>query len=190
MMLRQRQFKVIFLGDTGVGKTSIINRRVGGGFDFQMTPTLGTHHSLVEVRMSGESIQLFLWDTAGQEQFQALVPYYLRNTHIACLVCALIDDVSVGNLVERWLPLLQALPDRPAVFAIVNKIDLRDGAPQTLEQVTATLEKSFATIKLVSARTEEGITDLFDSLASTALELDVAIASDDPPAAPKRDNCC
>jgi small GTP-binding protein len=150
MLAGPRQFKIIFVGDAGVGKTSIINRRVGGSFDFRMAPTLGTDHSLVELRVKGETVQLCLWDTAGQERFEALVPYYLRNAHIACLVCSLADHVSVANLAERWLPLLQALPEPPKVFAVVNKIDLRDGAPQTIDQVTGLI--SFSSVCHSSSR--------------------------------------
>ncbi|MFX1503256.1 MAG: GTP-binding protein, partial [Promethearchaeota archaeon] len=65
-------FKVVIIGDGAVGKTSLIKKYTQGSFKEEYIATLGTQFSKFEEEIDGEKVELFLWDIAGQEQFQAL----------------------------------------------------------------------------------------------------------------------
>jgi small GTP-binding protein len=163
------RFKIIFLGDVNVGKTSIIKRKIQGRFDIRVESNVGVDHQFLEFNVGGETIQLFIWDTAGDERFQQLVPNYARLACVACVVCSFLDELSIRNLTERWLPFIENLPDPPATVAVVNKIDLKDGYFYTIEEVHRFLEQSFKSVRHTSAKTGEGIDDLFDLIAEMAV---------------------
>ena len=71
-------FKVVVLGDAGVGKTSLTMRFVEGEFK-QQQPTVGAFYSTKKVVVGGVPIKLVIWDTAGQERFKSMAPIYYRN---------------------------------------------------------------------------------------------------------------
>ena len=79
--------KVVFLGDSSVGKTSIIARYMSGNFNNGYEATIGTDFSTKSVTTSaGKSVQLQIWDTAGQERYRSLIPSYIRDSAAAVIV--------------------------------------------------------------------------------------------------------
>ena len=79
--------KVVFLGDSSVGKTSIIARYMSGNFNAGYEATIGTDFSTKTVPTSkGKSVQLQIWDTAGQERYRSLIPSYIRDSAAAVIV--------------------------------------------------------------------------------------------------------
>lgn len=162
------RFKVIFLGDAGVGKTSIIRRQTLGTFDFKMAPTIGTGNLLSEVEVDKRIVQLCIWDTAGQEQYHSIVPLYLRNVHVAVLVASLVDHVSITNL-KKWHALVETHDRDAQIVVAVNKTDLQDGAPMGIDEVRARLLENFPAINFVSARSNTYIDELFFEIAKKAM---------------------
>jgi small GTP-binding protein len=162
------RFKVIFLGNVNVGKTSIIKRKIQGTFDIRVEPNVGVDHQFLECNVDSETIELFVWDTAGDERFQAIVPNYARQACVACVVCSILDEQSIRSLTERWLPFIQNLSDAPIAIAVVNKIDIKQGYFHTIEEVHQFLGEPFKWVRHTSAKTGEGIDDLFDLIAATA----------------------
>lgn len=165
-MLASR-FKVIFLGGAGVGKTSVIKRQVSGTFDFKMAPTIGSAHELTEVTIGSDVVELCIWDTAGQEQFQSLVPLYIRNSHVAVIMTAITDHNSMQDI-EHWIDLLHNNNEYPRIVVAVNKIDVQ-GTRELMDDITTNLQDRYGTIMFVSARTGDGIEELFYSIAMEAL---------------------
>jgi Ras-related protein Rab-21 len=86
--------KVVLLGDSRVGKTSIIARQLQGFQSPTVNPTIGCHCSEIAVGPDDSKIVLQVWDTAGQEMYRALVPVYLRNARAALLVYDVTDRES------------------------------------------------------------------------------------------------
>lgn len=78
--------KLVFVGDQGVGKSSIINRLIKDSFDPTHNPTVGIDFVSTNLVINGTTIRLQLWDTAGQERFRSLIPGYLRDCHAALIV--------------------------------------------------------------------------------------------------------
>ncbi|KAE8662981.1 Ras-related protein Rab7 [Hibiscus syriacus] len=123
---RRMLLKVIILGDSGVGKTSLMNQYVNRKFSNQYKATIGAHFLTKEVQFEDRLFTLQIWDTAGQERFQSLGVAFYRGADC----CVLVHDVNVmksfDNL-NNWREefLIQASPSDPENFPFVvlgNKV--------------------------------------------------------------------
>jgi small GTP-binding protein len=161
------KFKVILLGDTGVGKTSIARKQAQDTFDFKMTPTVGASHLRASVQVDHQNVDLLLWDTAGQEQFVSLVPMYARGANVCIIVGSIVNPDSCDH-VQLWRDRLFNAGERPPVIVAINKIDLLEGAPLTIEAVKTKLA-TFPSLYFVSARTGVCIGSLFEEVGLAAL---------------------
>jgi len=120
--------KVIILGDSGVGKTSLMNQYVNKKFSNQYKATIGADFLTKEVMVDDKLVTLQIWDTAGQERFQSLGVAFYRGAD----ACVLVFDVNVAKTFENlksWREefLIQAGPKDPDKFPFIvigNKIDL------------------------------------------------------------------
>lgn len=120
--------KVIILGDSGVGKTSLMNQYVNKKFSNQYKATIGADFLTKEVMVDDRLVTMQIWDTAGQERFQSLGVAFYRGADS----CVLVFDVNVAKTFENldsWRDefLIQAGPRDPDNFPFVvlgNKIDL------------------------------------------------------------------
>ena len=116
--------RTILIGDTCVGKTSILKKFLENKFNPNEANTVGTlFHSYIEKR-SNFSIELALWDTAGQEKYRSLIPIYFRGSDAALLVFDLSNRQSFESLNE-WLELVRSsVLDSTIIFLVGNKSDL------------------------------------------------------------------
>jgi small GTP-binding protein len=162
LLAKQRlSFKVVLLGDSGVGKTSLITRWTTGAFSKGTNPTVGANHQRKRLAIEGREVDLFLWDTAGQEQFQALTPLYARCAAVAILTTSIVETSSFANI-DRWVDLLQSAADElPPIVLAVNKIDLRESAQKSTSEIQREYQKRFAGIFFVSAFTDEEVENMF-----------------------------
>lgn len=124
--------KIIILGDSGVGKTSLMNQYVNKKFSNQYKATIGADFLTKEVMVDDRLVTMQIWDTAGQERFQSLGVAFYRGADC----CVLVFDVTVANsfkTLDSWRDefLIQASPRDPDNFPFVvigNKIDLDNRA--------------------------------------------------------------
>nr|ACI33871.1 Ras-related protein Rab-7a [Salmo salar] len=122
--------KVIILGDSGVGKTSLMNQYVNKKFSNQYKATIGADFLTKEVMVDDRLVTMQIWDTAGQERFQSLGVAFYRGADC----CVLVFDVTAPNTfktLDSWRDefLIQASPRDPENFPFVvlgNKIDLEN----------------------------------------------------------------
>uniref|UniRef100_H2ZN46 Ras-related protein Rab-7a n=1 Tax=Ciona savignyi TaxID=51511 RepID=H2ZN46_CIOSA len=122
--------KVIILGDSGVGKTSLMNQYVNKKFSNQYKATIGADFLTKEVMVDDRLVTMQIWDTAGQERFQSLGVAFYRGADC----CVLVYDVTMPNTfktLDSWRDefLIQASPRDPENFPFVvigNKIDLEN----------------------------------------------------------------
>uniref|UniRef100_A0AAY4CBN2 Ras-related protein Rab-7a n=1 Tax=Denticeps clupeoides TaxID=299321 RepID=A0AAY4CBN2_9TELE len=122
--------KVIILGDSGVGKTSLMNQYVNKKFSNQYKATIGADFLTKEVMVDDRLVTMQIWDTAGQERFQSLGVAFYRGADC----CVLVFDVTAQNTfktLDSWRDefLIQASPRDPENFPFVvlgNKIDLEN----------------------------------------------------------------
>jgi GTPase SAR1 family protein len=81
-----KKFKLVFLGEQSVGKTSLITRFMYDNFDAQYAATIGIDFLSKTMYVDNRTIRLQLWDTAGQERFRSLIPSYIRDSSVAVVV--------------------------------------------------------------------------------------------------------
>ncbi|PVU90184.1 hypothetical protein BB561_004995 [Smittium simulii] len=122
--------KIIILGDSGVGKTSLMNQYVNRKFTGQYKATIGADFLTKEVVVDGKLITLQIWDTAGQERFQSLGVAFYRGAD-CCVLCFDVNNAKSFENLDNWRDefLLQSAPRDPDNFPFVvlgNKIDAED----------------------------------------------------------------
>jgi small GTP-binding protein len=161
-------FKCIVLGDSGVGKTSLVLRQSRGQFSFVMAPTIGTSHMKTTIPINDYDVELKIWDTAGQEQFAPLVSMYARGANVCILVASFFDPTSLKNL-EAWRERLREANENPPIVVAVNKTDMVDGAPMTIEQIREEYGDKYPNLFFVSAKSGDCVNELFACAAQEAL---------------------
>ena len=189
--IEYEKFKVIILGDTGVGKTSLAKRQAQGAFDFKMNPTVGASHIKTRLKINDKNIELMLWDTAGQEQFASLVPMYARGANVCIIAGSIVNPDSIDHM-KTWKERLYASGEKPPIVAAINKIDLIEGAPMTMDEARSKSESVSKDIFFVSARTGDSIEQLFQAVATTALSTQKSIENITTPISNSNNssNCC
>uniref|UniRef100_A0A8B9FWE8 VAMP associated protein B and C n=1 Tax=Amazona collaria TaxID=241587 RepID=A0A8B9FWE8_9PSIT len=121
-----RELKVCLLGDTGVGKSSIVWRFVEDSFDPNINPTIGASFMTKTVQYQNELHKFLIWDTAGQERFRALAPMYYRGSAAAIIVYDITKEETFSTL-KNWVKELRQHGPPNIVVAIAgNKCDLND----------------------------------------------------------------
>lgn len=95
-------FKFILVGDTGVGKTSLIGRFVENIFDTNHEFTVGVEYATKNIVINGKTIKIQIWDTAGQEEFKAITRSYYRSSAAALVVFDLTRPETFRNA-SRWV---------------------------------------------------------------------------------------
>uniref|UniRef100_A0A8C0Q8U3 VAMP associated protein A n=1 Tax=Canis lupus familiaris TaxID=9615 RepID=A0A8C0Q8U3_CANLF len=125
-MMAIRELKVCLLGDTGVGKSSIVCRFVQDHFDHNISPTIGASFMTKTVPCGNELHKFLIWDTAGQERFHSLAPMYYRGSAAAVIVYDITKQDSFHTL-KKWVKELKEHGPENIVMAIAgNKCDLSD----------------------------------------------------------------
>ena len=165
--------KLVFLGDPGVGKTCVISRFTKGCFDGNVASTMGANYTskTVEVPELGESLELDIWDTAGQEKYRSLTRIFFQGAKLAILVYAINLKESFENLKNVWLKELKDHADPDVVMGIAgNKSDLYENE-EVSEQEAREFAKSIgAVFSLTSAQNNSGINELFKNLVKKYLD--------------------
>jgi small GTP-binding protein len=118
-------FKVVLMGDSGVGKSNLISRFTTNEFSLESKSTLGVEFASRSIVTDGKVIKAQIWDTAGQERYRAITSVYYRGAVGALLVYDITKRQSFDN-VTRWLKELRDHADAHIVIMLVgNKKDLR-----------------------------------------------------------------
>ena len=162
--------KVTLIGESSVGKTSIINRYAKGNFSQELESTLGANYSQKKMVRHGKKIRLDLWDTAGQEKYRAIGRHFYKESYIVCLVYDISNKDSFEKLKSVWYPDLQQFGEKLRIVAVVgNKIDKYLEEEVKDEDAKAFAEEIKAINKRTSAMEGTNIEDLFISLVDKYL---------------------
>ncbi|CAI9772759.1 unnamed protein product [Fraxinus pennsylvanica] len=181
-------FKVVLIGDSGVGKSNLLSRFTRNEFSLESKSTIGVEFATRSIRVDDKVVKAQIWDTAGQERYRAITSAYYRGAVGALLVYDVTRHVTFEN-VERWLRELRDHTDSNIVIMLVgNKADLRHLRAVQTEDAKAFAERENAffmeTSALESMNVENSFTEVLTQIhqvvSRKALE-----ASDDPAALPK-----
>lgn len=119
-------YKIILVGDSGVGKSSILKRAVQRKFTDNYQATIGFEFLLLYYEINGIKIKLQIWDTCGQEMYRSLIQGFYRNTSLVLLLYAVNDQKSFDNLYEWLKDIKNNTENELPIFLIGNKSDLND----------------------------------------------------------------
>ncbi|EIN08001.1 GTPase [Punctularia strigosozonata HHB-11173 SS5] len=118
-------FKIVLIGDSGVGKSNLLSRFTRNEFNLESKSTIGVEFATRSINVDGKTIKAQIWDTAGQERYRAITAAYYRGAVGALLVYDITKHGSYTN-VTRWLKELRDHADANIVIMLVgNKSDLK-----------------------------------------------------------------
>ena len=142
-------FKLIIVGDSGVGKSCLSIKASRNYFEDFYSPTVGFEFLTFNVKVKDKSVKLQIWDTCGQEVYRSLISSFYRSASLAIIVYS-IDNENSFNNIEKWLNDIksQSSPD-VKIFLIGNKVDLADK-----RKVTKDAGENFSSSHNVSFFTE------------------------------------
>merc|ERR1719145_578532 len=120
------KYKLVFLGEQAVGKTSIITQFMYDTFETNYQATIGIDFLSKTLHLDDRTVRLQLWDTAGQERFRSLIPSYIRDSSGAIVVYDITNRSSFNNT-SKWIEDVRAERGNDVVIVLVgNKTDLAD----------------------------------------------------------------
>jgi small GTP-binding protein len=158
-------FRVVTIGDSWVGKSSIVNRLSQTDFDPNEPPTVGSTFILHTEEVQHMRIQLQIWDTAGQERFRSLGPVYYRSAVAGILVFDLTNTESFHNL-ERWATtFLDVAGPKALIMVLGNKSDLAGEIVVTDDEAKGWANQRDYLYFSTSAKTGENIAEAIKTLA-------------------------
>jgi small GTP-binding protein len=169
--------KVVVVGDTGVGKTAVIGSIRKLPFDAHAPQTVGSASWRVQRSVDAELSTFELWDTAGQDAYASLVPFYIRDAKVVLFCFSLTDSESL-DAVPRWVELVTDRETVPCLFVVGNKADCPPSV--TEDAVNQIAERINAPYFEVSAKSGKGIEELTVEIIRGLKRL----RADDRPAAP------
>ena len=162
--------KLVLLGDSGVGKTSIVTQYVTGSAPDNVNPTIGAAFVTKDVNIDGQQLELLIWDTAGQEVYRGLAPMYYRSALIA-IICFDVTKKESFDSVSYWINELKTNVEESIVILVCgNKIDLEDQREITFDQASKLAENNSALYAETSAANGSGIDRMFQLAISNLLQ--------------------
>jgi Ras-related protein Rab-5C len=163
---RFAQFKLVLLGESAVGKSSIVHRFVKDSFDDFRESTIGAAFLTQTIQLDDNTtIKFEIWDTAGQERYKSLAPMYYRNANAAIVVYDITHEASLERA-KSWIKELQRQANQDIVIALAgNKVDLEAERKVSKDTAQAFANEEGLLFFEVSAKTGEGVKNIFQSIA-------------------------
>ena len=165
--------KLVLIGDCGVGKTCIISRFTTGEFNKNVVSTDGAVYARkkIEYPHLGKTLDLDIWDTAGQEKYKSLTKFFYKDAAMIILVYDITNRASFENLKNVWYKEIKENGDKHVILGIAgNKCDLYENE-QVNEKEAREFAKSInAIFALTSAQDNNGIDKLFEDIGNKFLD--------------------
>lgn len=157
-------FKIVLIGDSGVGKSNLLSRFTRNEFSLESKSTIGVEFATKSIQVDGKIIKAQVWDTAGQERYRAITSAYYRGAVGALLVYDIAKHITYEN-VERWLKELRDHADQNIVIMLVgNKSDLRHLRAVPVEEARAFAEKNSLSFIEASALDSTNVETAFQQI--------------------------
>ena len=162
--------KVVLIGEAGVGKTSIISRFTKDIFDKDQISSSSAQFISKEIKVNNQSINLDIWDTAGQEKYRSLARMFYKESQVIVFVYEIINKKSFDALKNYWYK--EALNNSTAQFYFVvgNKSDLYEREEVSDDEAKAFAKEINGIFKLTSAASNIGIERLFQCIGKKIID--------------------
>jgi len=171
-------FKVVLIGDSGVGKSNLLSRFTRNEFNLESKSTIGVEFATRSINVDGKTVKAQIWDTAGQERYRAITSAYYRGAVGALLVYDISKHATYVN-VTRWLKELRDHADANIVIMLVgNKSDLKhlravptdEAKAFSTENGLSFIETSALDASNVESAFQTILTDIYRIVSAKSLE--------------------
>lgn len=160
------QFKLVLLGESAVGKSSLVLRFVKGQFHEFQESTIGAAFLTQTVVLDDVTVKFEIWDTAGQERYHSLAPMYYRGAQAAIVVYDITNQDTFGRA-KTWVKELQRQASPNIVIALAgNKTDLANKRSVEYEEAAQYAEENALLFMETSAKTAMNVHDIFLAIAN------------------------
>ena len=174
---KKYSLKVLLLGDSGVGKTSLMNQYVNSTFSNEFKSTIGASFLTKEVIVEDRMVTMQIWDTAGQERFRSLGVAFYRGAD-ACVLTFDITSQNTFRSIDSWRDefLIQSSPRDPENFPFIllgNKVDLDNRAISTNRAKSWCSDKNNIPYFETSAKHGNNLDLVFHTIAQNTMAQDL-----------------
>ncbi|GAA5910310.1 Rab family GTPase YPT6 [Sporobolomyces salmoneus] len=167
-----KKFKLVFLGEQSVGKTSLITRFMYDTFDNTYQATIGIDFLSKTMYLEDRTVRLQLWDTAGQERFRSLIPSYIRDSSVAVVVYDITNRQSFMNT-SKWVDDVRSERGNDVIIVLVgNKTDLNDKRQVTTEEAEQKSKELNVMFIETSAKAGHNVKTMFRKIAQALPGMD------------------
>ncbi|KMS97067.1 hypothetical protein BVRB_7g179280 [Beta vulgaris subsp. vulgaris] len=165
-------FKVLLIGDSGVGKSSLLVSFISKALD-DLSPTIGVDFKIKMLTVGGKRLKLTIWDTAGQERFRTLTSSYYRGAQGIILVYDVTRRETFTNLSDVWAKEVELYStNQDCVKMLVgNKVDKDSERAVTREEGVALAQQLGSLFLECSAKTRENVEQCFEELALKIMDV-------------------
>ena len=171
-MSEPESIKVVLVGESGVGKTSIIQQFTAKKFDPHRETSLSAQFisKTVNFQDLGKEIKFDIWDTVGQEKYRSLAKIFYKDAKVIVFVYDITTEYSFNELKNYWYEETRSNTDGSPILAVVgNKIDWYKDQKVSNNDGKEFAEKIGAIFQTTSAQSDSGISTLFDNIGKTYL---------------------
>ena len=169
----EESIKVVLLGESGVGKTSIISQFTKGVFNQDCMSTNGATFSTKkkEFKELKKILSFEIWDTAGQEKYRALAKMFFKDAAVALLVYDISSKKTFIEIRDYWLDIVKEnCSEKLIIYLVGNKYDLIEKEDISEEEVREYAKSVNVPLWFTSAKDSTGIEDLFDEIGQKYLD--------------------
>ena len=157
-------FKIVLVGDSGVGKTNLLLRYLKNEFNTQTKATVGVEFGNTKVKIDNALIKAQIWDTAGQERYRSITSAYYKGAHGALIVYDITRKDSFDS-VEKWLSDLKNNGEEKMVIMVIgNKCDMVNERVISTEEGEAKAQRNNIAFLETSALNATNVAKAFDEL--------------------------
>ncbi|XP_061570789.1 ras-related protein Rab-19-like [Cololabis saira] len=163
-------FKIILIGDSNVGKTSVVQNFKSGVFSEKQQNTIGVDFTVRTVDIEGKKVKIQVWDTAGQERFRTITQSYYRSAHGA-LIAYDITRSSTFNSVNHWIKEVELYGAANVVLVLIgNKCDLEQSRQVEFDEACSLAkERGILAALETSAKVSQNVEEAFMMMARELL---------------------
>ena len=163
-------FKVLLLGNSDVGKSSLLLRFVDKTWTDSFVPTIGVDFKVKTMNIGDKTVKMQIWDTAGQERFRNVVASYFRGSNGILLIYDVTNRDSFKNL-DNWLEVIENnASDNVLKILIGNKVDLVDDIEIKKEEGQQFANRYNMQFIETSAKLDTNVSEAFETLAKLMIE--------------------